>query len=71
MTLPIACVEGRSKSARWTGVRVRDLLERAGAAPGTAVRVVSLSAAPQGAAAPCACRWVRRTLPKLSRLTGG
>lgn len=30
VTLPIACVEGWSKSARWTGVRVRDLLERAG-----------------------------------------
>lgn len=42
VTLPIACVEGWSKSAQWTGVRVRDLLERAGARPGTAVRVVSM-----------------------------
>lgn len=42
VTLPIACVEGWSKSARWTGVRVRDLLERAGARPGAAIRVVSL-----------------------------
>jgi DMSO/TMAO reductase YedYZ molybdopterin-dependent catalytic subunit len=42
VTLPIACVEGWSKSARWTGVRVRDLVERAGAPPGTALRVVSL-----------------------------
>ncbi|MGI5404053.1 molybdopterin-dependent oxidoreductase [Streptomyces sp. CA-135486] len=42
VTLPIACVEGWSKSADWTGVRVRDLLERAGARPGAAVRVVSL-----------------------------
>ncbi|MFI9586234.1 molybdopterin-dependent oxidoreductase [Streptomyces sp. NPDC052236] len=42
VTLPIACVEGWSKSADWTGVRVRDLLERAGARPGSAVRVVSL-----------------------------
>ncbi|MFC7304440.1 molybdopterin-dependent oxidoreductase [Streptomyces monticola] len=40
--LPIACVEGWSKSARWTGVRVRDLLERAGAGPHARVRVVSL-----------------------------
>ncbi|MER5884143.1 molybdopterin-dependent oxidoreductase [Streptomyces sp. NPDC001941] len=40
--LPIACVEGWSKSARWTGVRVRDLLERAGAGPGARVRVESL-----------------------------
>ncbi|MFJ3305279.1 molybdopterin-dependent oxidoreductase [Streptomyces sp. NPDC086549] len=40
--LPIACVEGWSKSARWTGVRVADLLERAGAPAQARVRVVSL-----------------------------
>ncbi|MGC9540986.1 molybdopterin-dependent oxidoreductase [Streptomyces sp. UG1] len=40
--LPIACVEGWSKSARWTGVRVVDLLERAGAPERARVRVVSL-----------------------------
>jgi DMSO/TMAO reductase YedYZ molybdopterin-dependent catalytic subunit len=40
--LPIACVEGWSKSARWTGVRVADLLERAGAPAHARVRVVSL-----------------------------
>ncbi|MFF4213253.1 molybdopterin-dependent oxidoreductase [Streptomyces sp. NPDC001796] len=40
--LPIACVEGWSKSARWTGVRIRDLLERAGAPEHARVRVVSL-----------------------------
>ncbi|MER5870313.1 molybdopterin-dependent oxidoreductase [Streptomyces sp. NPDC002044] len=45
VTLPIACVEGWSKSARWTGVRVRDLLERAGGGPGARARVVSLEAA--------------------------
>lgn len=32
-TLPIACVEGWSKSAHWSGVRIRDLLDRAGAPP--------------------------------------
>ncbi|NBM19977.1 molybdopterin-dependent oxidoreductase [Streptomyces sp. GC420] len=42
VTLPIACVEGWSASARWTGVRVRDLLERAGAGADAGVRVVSL-----------------------------
>jgi hypothetical protein len=31
-TLSIACVEGWSTTQRWRGVRVRDLLERAGAA---------------------------------------
>ncbi|MFB7055300.1 molybdopterin-dependent oxidoreductase [Streptomyces vinaceus] len=45
VTLPIACVEGWSKNARWTGVRVRDLLERAGGGPGTGARVESLEPA--------------------------
>ncbi|MEU8524936.1 MULTISPECIES: molybdopterin-dependent oxidoreductase [Streptomyces] len=41
--LPIACVEGWSVEARWEGVRIRDLLERAGGRPGSdAVRVTSL-----------------------------
>ncbi|MCF3131832.1 molybdopterin-dependent oxidoreductase [Streptomyces olivochromogenes] len=40
--LPIACVEGWSKSAHWTGVRVVDLLERADAPAQARVRVVSL-----------------------------
>jgi DMSO/TMAO reductase YedYZ molybdopterin-dependent catalytic subunit len=41
-TLPIACVEGWSASADWSGVRLRDLLERAGAPEDAAIRVVSL-----------------------------
>jgi hypothetical protein len=40
--LPIACVEGWSASGAWTGVRVRDLLARVGAAPGRDVEVFSL-----------------------------
>ncbi|WP_329406216.1 molybdopterin-dependent oxidoreductase [Streptomyces sp. NBC_00704] len=40
--LPIACVEGWSKSARWSGVRVVDLLDRAGTPAHARVRVVSL-----------------------------
>jgi DMSO/TMAO reductase YedYZ molybdopterin-dependent catalytic subunit len=40
--LPIACVEGWSQSATWTGVPVADLLRLAGATPGTPVRVTSL-----------------------------
>ncbi|WP_431961715.1 molybdopterin-dependent oxidoreductase [Actinacidiphila sp. bgisy160] len=40
--LPIACVEGWSKSAHWTGVRVMDLLDLAGALPHARVRAVSL-----------------------------
>lgn len=45
-TLSIACVEGWSASARWRGVRVRDLLERAGADGDAEVLVESLE--PEG-----------------------
>ena len=45
--LPIACVEGWSYSARWRGVRVRDLLAMAGADDDRTVLVESLE--PQGA----------------------
>ncbi len=41
-TLPIACVDGWSTSQRWTGVRVRDLLDIAGARRGATVLVESL-----------------------------
>jgi hypothetical protein len=40
--LPIACVEGWSYSARWTGVPLRDLLQMAGAPPGAGVHVESV-----------------------------
>jgi hypothetical protein len=40
--LPIACVEGWSQEAHWRGVRLRDLLEEAGAPADAAVRVQSL-----------------------------
>ncbi|MFF8828478.1 molybdopterin-dependent oxidoreductase [Streptomyces sp. NPDC015131] len=42
--LPIACVEGWSADAEWGGVRIRDLMDRAGAPPGAGLRVVSLEA---------------------------
>ena len=41
-TLPISCVEGWSASATWRGVRVRDLLEQAGAPAGAEVVVRSM-----------------------------
>jgi DMSO/TMAO reductase YedYZ molybdopterin-dependent catalytic subunit len=44
--LPITCVEGWSGTGRWRGVRLRDLLDRAGALPGAAARLVSLE--PEG-----------------------
>ena len=40
--LPIACVEGWSASATWTGVRIADLLTRVGASPGVPITVRSL-----------------------------
>ncbi|MEV6908608.1 molybdopterin-dependent oxidoreductase [Amycolatopsis sp. NPDC051071] len=43
--LPIACVEGWSQSAHWSGVSLPDLLRHAGTAPGTPVRVFSLEKA--------------------------
>jgi DMSO/TMAO reductase YedYZ molybdopterin-dependent catalytic subunit len=43
--LPIACVEGWSARARWTGVPVAILLARAGAPSGRPVRVSSLEPA--------------------------
>jgi len=44
--LPIACVEGWSFSAPWSGVRVRDLLAMAGAEPDRTILLESLE--PQG-----------------------
>jgi hypothetical protein len=41
-SLPIACVEGWSAGAEWTGVRVRDLLDLVGAPAGRDVDVYSL-----------------------------
>lgn len=43
-TLPIACVEGWSTMALWRGVRMRDLLDAAGADPARGVRLDSLQA---------------------------
>lgn len=40
--LPIACVEGWSKSARWRGVPLHELLDEAGAADGATATIVSL-----------------------------
>ncbi|MGV3565034.1 MAG: molybdopterin-dependent oxidoreductase [Nocardioides sp.] len=40
--LPIACVEGWSASAAWTGVRLRDLLDLVDAPAGSEVEVTSL-----------------------------
>lgn len=41
-TLPITCVDGWSASGVWRGVRVRDLLQAAGAAASSPVDIVSM-----------------------------
>jgi DMSO/TMAO reductase YedYZ molybdopterin-dependent catalytic subunit len=46
--LPIACVEGWSRSARWSGVRIRDLLDDARLCPGAHGRVKVHSLEPNG-----------------------
>lgn len=48
-SLPIACVEGWSTTQRWRGVRIRDLLDRAGASDDADVMVRSLE--PRGPSA--------------------
>jgi DMSO/TMAO reductase YedYZ molybdopterin-dependent catalytic subunit len=40
--LPIACVEGWSASGDWTGVRLSEVLDRAGVPPEADLRVISL-----------------------------
>lgn len=45
--LPIACVEGWSTGAHWSGVRLRDLLAAVGAGSSSGVRVSSIQ--PRGA----------------------
>lgn len=42
--LPISCVEGWSADAHWSGVRIRDLLDLAGAPTDARLRVTSLEA---------------------------
>lgn len=44
--LPIACVEGWSQTARWRGVRIRDLVSAVGAPTRSTLRVTSLE--PEG-----------------------
>jgi len=51
-TLAIACVEGWSTNQRWQGVRVRDLLDRAGARTGAGATVVALHENPRQRTSP-------------------
>ncbi|CAN5189766.1 molybdopterin-dependent oxidoreductase [soil metagenome] len=42
VVLPIACVEGWSQDATWTGPRLSDLVDSVGASTGASVRITSL-----------------------------
>ncbi|MFJ9518050.1 molybdopterin-dependent oxidoreductase [Kitasatospora sp. NPDC101801] len=69
--LPIACVEGWSAAAEWTGVRLRDLLDRAGAPPGARLRIVSLEVSGPYAATEMAPTYARDPLTLLALTVNG
>ena len=69
--LPIACVEGWSATAVWSGVRLRDVLDLAGVAPGTHLRVVSLESAGIYTSSPVAPPTARDPLTLLATVLAG
>ena len=69
--LPIACVEGWSATAHWTGVRVVDLLARVGAPTGRPVRFSSLERAGLFAASTLPGRHARDPLTLLALRVNG
>lgn len=69
--LPIACVEGWSKNGQWTGVRIRDLLDRAGAPPNARVRVVSLERGGNYGVSELGASYARDPLTLLALSLGG
>lgn len=69
--LPIACVEGWSTTARWSGVRLRDLLDLAGIPADSHLRAVSLETAGLYATSPIGPSAARDPLTLLAlRLNG-
>ena len=69
--LPIACVEGWSVNGRWSGVRLRDLLDRAGAWPGADIRIVSFEKAGFYATTTMPREYARDPLTLLALRLGG
>lgn len=69
--LPIACVEGWSTTATWSGVRLRDLLDMAGIPADSHLRAISLEAAGLYASSPIGPSAARDPLTLLAlRLNG-
>ncbi len=69
--LPIACVEGWSVNGRWAGVRLRDLLDRAGAPAGADIRIVSFEKAGFYATTTMPREYARDPLTLLALRLGG
>ncbi len=69
--LPIACVEGWSVDADWTGVRVRDLLDLAGMPRSAAIWVVSLERSGAYATTRMESQYCRDPLTLLALRLGG
>ncbi len=72
VVLPISCVDGWSQSAHWGGVRVRDLMDRAGAPHSATLRIVSLQQAGSFGVSEMGHEYARDDLTLLAlRLNGG
>lgn len=69
--LPIACVEGWSVNGHWGGVRLVDLLDRAGAPPGAVVRIISIEQSGSYATSTMSSEYARDPLTLLALRLGG
>ncbi|WP_241968524.1 molybdopterin-dependent oxidoreductase [Streptomyces sp. ICBB 8177] len=69
--LPISCVEGWSQNAHWTGVPLRDLLDRAQAPHDARVRIVSLERGGNYAVTEMGASYARDPLTLLAVSLGG
>jgi Oxidoreductase molybdopterin binding domain len=70
-SLPIACVEGWSATARWAGVRLRDVLDLAHLPPDAHLRLVSLERGGIYGSSPMAPPTARDPLTLLALRLGG
>ena len=69
--LPIACVEGWSQYAVWTGVRMRELIAAVGGSPDASVTATSLEKKSKYAVSTLGPEWVRDDLTLVALKLGG
>ena len=69
--LPIACVEGWSQYAMWTGVRMRELIAAVGGSPDASVTATSLEKKSIYAVSTLGPEWVRDDLTLVALKLGG